>query len=306
MSDDDLIRRGDALAAAADLYRWSIAAGEELEAAIAALPAVTVGAPDVCAEALSDMARDDAPLIRAILPAMTPEVRELVREKDALRLQRAAMHRRAQRAEGKAHRSAHLLETILRSIKEALPMLPTLPSPYPLSLHSLYHRVRAARDHARASSGRALVENWHIWRRYYDEEKARAERLEALLREARSDLEAYITHEYPKDEHPYYERMWNLDMELCRRIDAALKGEEAAEARVDACRASEVNEHEWRMDAEAKLFAAEAALDAEKARNARLEEALLWCSGSADFNEGGVARKGWLKLCAPLLKGDKP
>ena len=74
---------------------------------------------------------------------------------DALRLQRAAMHRRAQRAEGKAHRSAHLLEAILRSIKESIPMLPTLPSPYPLSLHILYHRIRAARDHARASSGRA-------------------------------------------------------------------------------------------------------------------------------------------------------
>jgi hypothetical protein len=43
MSDNDLIRRGDALAAAADLYRWSIAAGEELEAAIAALLAVAVG-----------------------------------------------------------------------------------------------------------------------------------------------------------------------------------------------------------------------------------------------------------------------
>lgn len=35
----------------------------------------------------------------------------------------------------------------------------------------------------------------------------------------------------------------------------------------------------------------------------RLEEALIWCSGSADFNEGGIAREGWLKLCAPLLKG---
>ena len=33
-------------------------------------------------------------------------------------------------------------------------------------------------------------------------------------------------------------------------------------------------------------------------------EALLWCSGSADFNEGGVAREGWLKVCAPLLKGE--
>ena len=41
--------------------------------------------------------------------------------------------------------------------------------------------------------------------------------------------------------------------------------------------------------------------------DAKLEEfrhALFWCSGSADFNEGGVAREGWLKVCAPLLKGE--
>lgn len=30
-------------------------------------------------------------------------------------------------------------------------------------------------------------------------------------------------------------------------------------------------------------------------------EALIWCSGSPDFNDGGQAREGWLKLCAPLL-----
>lgn len=41
-----------------------------------------------------------------------------------------------------------------------------------------------------------------------------------------------------------------------------------------------------------------------RTRAERLEEALIWCSGSADFNEGGVARKGWLKVCAPLLKGE--
>lgn len=44
----------------------------------------------------------------------------------------------------------------------------------------------------------------------------------ALLREARADLEHYVTAEYPKDEHPYYERQWNRDMELCRRIDTHL------------------------------------------------------------------------------------
>ena len=41
--------------------------------------------------------------------------------------------------------------------------------------------------------------------------------------------------------------------------------------------------------------------EALEAENARLREALIWCSGSNDFNEGGVARVGWLKLCAPLL-----
>lgn len=37
-------------------------------------------------------------------------------------------------------------------------------------------------------------------------------------------------------------------------------------------------------------------------REEKLVEALQWCGGSADFNEGGKARKGWLKTCAPLLK----
>jgi hypothetical protein len=43
-----------------------------------------------------------------------------------------------------------------------------------------------------------------------------------LLKEARQDLEAYVTHDWPKDEHPFYERKWERDMELCRRIDATL------------------------------------------------------------------------------------
>ena len=36
-------------------------------------------------------------------------------------------------------------------------------------------------------------------------------------------------------------------------------------------------------------------------RIAELEDALIWCSGSTDFNEGGQAREGWLRVCAPLL-----
>lgn len=31
-------------------------------------------------------------------------------------------------------------------------------------------------------------------------------------------------------------------------------------------------------------------------------EALIWCSGSADFGLTGEAREGWLKICEPLLR----
>ncbi len=33
------------------------------------------------------------------------------------------------------------------------------------------------------------------------------------------------------------------------------------------------------------------------------KDALLWCSGSPDFQVGGKARKGWNKLVKPLLEG---
>jgi hypothetical protein len=36
----------------------------------------------------------------------------------------------------------------------------------------------------------------------------------------------------------------------------------------------------------------------------RYKEALIWCSGSEDFNVGGKAREGWLKLCEPLIKNN--
>jgi hypothetical protein len=34
---------------------------------------------------------------------------------------------------------------------------------------------------------------------------------------------------------------------------------------------------------------------------AELRDALIWCSGSADFGPGGKAHKGWVKKCRPLL-----
>jgi aspartyl/asparaginyl-tRNA synthetase len=52
--------------------------------------------------------------------------------------------------------------------------------------------------------------------------EAKLEKTVKLLKEARQDLEAYVTHDWPKDVHPHYDKKWERDMELCRRIDATL------------------------------------------------------------------------------------
>lgn len=89
------------------------------------------------------------------------------------------------------------------------------------------------------------------------------------------------------------ERMRQVEWEPCQlaadRIEALVK---------------EIAEMEAEVHAHIELWgkALREKADAE-ARAERLEEALLWCSWSAAFNEGGVAREGWLKVCAPLLKG---
>jgi len=44
----------------------------------------------------------------------------------------------------------------------------------------------------------------------------------------------------------------------------------------------------------------------ERTREEMLVEALQWCSAASDFQEGGQAREGWLKLCAPLLAEAQP
>lgn len=35
---------------------------------------------------------------------------------------------------------------------------------------------------------------------------------------------------------------------------------------------------------------------------AALKDALRWASGASDFAPDGLARKGWEKICAPLVK----
>ncbi len=42
-------------------------------------------------------------------------------------------------------------------------------------------------------------------------------------------------------------------------------------------------------------------LEAVKRERDQFLDALQWCSASSDFQSGGYARKGWLKLCAPLI-----
>ena len=52
------------------------------------------------------------------------------------------------------------------------------------------------------------------------------ERVKALLREAREDLASYVDADYPETsraKYPDIQRRWHRDMELCRRIDAALR-----------------------------------------------------------------------------------
>lgn len=82
-------------------------------------------------------------------------------------------------------------------------------------------------------------------------------------------------------------------------------------ATVAACAGME--DPNGRSDANAHLIAAapdlaRAIIASEAARKlaeeglAKAVEALIWCSGSDDFQVDGKAREGWLKLCAPILK----
>jgi predicted nucleic acid-binding Zn-ribbon protein len=68
------------------------------------------------------------------------------------------------------------------------------------------------------------------WRFRADIAEVKLAKAVELLKEARQDLEEYVTHEWPKDEHPVYERKWERDMELCRRIDATLAEIEGSNA----------------------------------------------------------------------------
>lgn len=50
------------------------------------------------------------------------------------------------------------------------------------------------------------------------------------------------------------------------------------------------------------LLSIEVELEEVKRERDQLLDALQWCSASSDFHVGGYARKGWLKVCAPLIE----
>ena len=58
-----------------------------------------------------------------------------------------------------------------------------------------------------------------------------------------------------------------------------------------------VTEKQWRMDEVIKEFLLQKLQEERKI----YQEALIWCSGSEDFQLEGKARKGWEKMCKPLI-----
>ena len=98
-------------------------------------------------------------------------------------------------------------------------------------IEALTEQLEAARADAKEAEAYAEglereVKQWHVdCEEFRRDTKAAEDKLAKaveLLKEARQDLEAYVTHDWPKDVHPHYDKKWERDMELCRRIDATL------------------------------------------------------------------------------------
>lgn len=52
----------------------------------------------------------------------------------------------------------------------------------------------------------------------------------------------------------------------------------------------------------AQSYSLDVELEAVKRERDEFLDALQWCSSSSDFQVGGFARIGWLKLCAGLIE----
>ena len=108
-----------------------------------------------------------------------------------------------------------------------------------------------------------------------------------------------VTHEAPervwiwgwRTDSVWQEQTWQHEDEPMSTMEYVRADRiEALTKELNTCRMAQAVMDNTVADLEAKL--------------AEFRHALFWCGGSADFNEGGVAREGWLKVCAPLLKGE--
>lgn len=139
-------------------------------------------------DTISGLRGMDAEIIQNARAAITTLHAQLAEAKKG----RCDMHRRAQKAEGKNQRSVALLNMVLPKIRSVIPLLPTLPDPYPLSLHELYWKIKAAKDHARNGSGRAQMIHWSYYGEQYKREKARADLAEQRVANLEAALAAQI------------------------------------------------------------------------------------------------------------------
>lgn len=108
-----------------------------------------------------------------------------------------------------------------------------------------------------------------------------------------AELEARLTIHERGEDAGYQQTLSDLTVAEARA--------EAAEAERDEWKEKFYIEAEAQFSARVKASVARDKAKIAEAENEKLREALIWCSGSADFHEGGQAREGWLKLCQPLI-----
>lgn len=134
---------------------------------------------------------------RELVPALSARLAEVERERDDLRKCLHKMHRRAQASEGKAARSAAILNQIIGRIASIIPTLPKLPDTSGAPLHQIYHHLIAARDHARAGSGRAALISWFAYGALWRKELSRAEAAEAAHAATKAALDEAVDENGP-------------------------------------------------------------------------------------------------------------
>ena len=71
---------------------------------------------------------------------------------------------------------------------------------------------------------------------------------------------------------------------------------------VDALRLANIVLNDTRRDPDSDIVILARQLVRQNELSTKYIEALIWCSGSADFAPDGQARVGWESLCAPLIK----